>query len=82
MYMPDVGNFRASMELVDETTTRIRHPCKLSIPQNGHTPLRKKPTGRNKWMKGFKHIKMQTNSTPQKTAHRKLKVKKLCGFNQ
>ncbi len=38
IYMSDEGNVCASIQRVGETTSRIRHISKMSLPQKGHIP--------------------------------------------
>ncbi len=45
--MPDKVDLRTSIERVAETTSRIRHPSKLSLPQKGHIESKKNTTGSN-----------------------------------
>ncbi len=47
IYVPDEGDLRTSIKCVGESTSRIRHPSKLSLPQKGHIPPRKNTTGSN-----------------------------------
>ncbi len=45
--MPDEGDLRTSIKCVGETTSRIRHPRKLSLPQKVHISPRKNAKGSN-----------------------------------
>ncbi len=47
IYMPDEGDLHASIQGVSETTSRIRHPSKLSLPPKEYIPPKKYTMGSN-----------------------------------
>ncbi len=45
--MYDEGDLRTSTYCGGETTSRVRHPNKLSLPQKGYTPPKENTVGSN-----------------------------------
>ncbi len=64
--MLDVGDLRASVYSVGETTFRIRHPSKLSLPQKGHIPPRQNTASSNEVAESLRSLNYEERFKSQK----------------
>ncbi len=54
--MPDEGDLRTSIKHVGETTSRLRHPSKLSLPQKDIYHLERIQRAATSWVKGRRDL--------------------------
>ncbi len=56
IYLSDKGNFRTSIQCFGETSSRICHPSKLSIPQKDINHLERIQRTATQWVKGLRGL--------------------------